>query len=66
MLMNSKTIHFEIMKNDTLGFNDESNKKVVPGCDSGDCSIRVLYIKFCTSNTAIRSKKHVKLLDFRE
>ena len=23
MIMNSKTIHFEIMKNDTLGFNDE-------------------------------------------
>ena len=51
MLMNSKTIHFEIMKNDTLGFNDESNEKAVPGCDSGECSIRVLYL--CTSNTAI-------------
>ena len=52
MLMNSKTIHFEIMNNDTPGFNDESNrKKTVPGCDSGDCSIRLLYL--CTSNTAI-------------
>ena len=51
MLMNSKTIHFEIMKNDTLGFNDECNEKAVPGCDSGECSIRVLYL--CTSNTAI-------------
>ena len=29
MLMNSKTIHFEIMKNDTLGFNDECNRKAV-------------------------------------
>ena len=27
MLMNGKIIHFEIMKNDTPGFDDESNKK---------------------------------------
>ena len=40
MLMNSKTIYFEIMKNDTLGFNEESNRKALPGSDSGDCSIR--------------------------
>ena len=58
MLMNSKTIHFETMKNDTPGFNDESNKKAIPGCDSGDCSIRVLSV----FNTAIGNKKHVKLL----
>ena len=25
--MNSKTIHSEMMKNDTLDFDDESNKK---------------------------------------
>ena len=40
----------EIMKNDTLGFNDESNRIAVPRCDLDDCSIRVLYL--CTSNTA--------------
>ena len=27
MLMNSKTIHSEMMKTDTPGFDDESNKK---------------------------------------
>ena len=27
MLMDSNTIHFEMMKNDTPGFDDESNKK---------------------------------------
>ena len=43
MLMNSKTIHSEMMKNDTLGFDDESNKKNGPGCHSGDCSFRILY-----------------------
>ena len=47
MLMNSKRIHFEMMKN-TPGFNDESNKKNRPGCDSGDCSIRVLCLT-CSS-----------------
>ena len=46
MLMNSKIIHLEMMKNDTPGFNDECNKKNGPGCDSGDCSIRVLYLYF--------------------
>ena len=51
MLMNRKVIHFEIMKNDTLDFNDESNRKAVLRCDLADCSVRVVYL--CTSNTAI-------------
>ena len=46
MLMNSKAIHSEMMKNDTPGF-DESNKKMELGCDTGDCSIRVLYLDIC-------------------
>ena len=41
MLMNSKTIHSEMMKNDTPGFDQE------PGCDSNDCSIRVMYLDIC-------------------
>ena len=41
MLMNSKTLHFEMMQNKTLGFDDESNKKIKHECNSGDCSIRV-------------------------
>ena len=36
MLMNSKTIHSEMMKNDTPGFDDMEH-----GCNLGDCSIRV-------------------------
>ena len=48
-----KRIHSEIMKNDTLGFNDESNRNAVPGYDTGDCSIRVLYLKFVLYNVAI-------------
>ena len=28
MLMNSKTIHSEMMKNDTLDFDDESNRNL--------------------------------------
>ena len=47
MLLNSKRIHSEMMKNDTPGFDDEYNKKMEPGCDSGDCSIRVLYLDTC-------------------
>ena len=44
MLMNSKIIHSEMMKNDTPGFDDMEH-----GCNLDDCSIRVLYldIKFC-------------------
>ena len=35
MIMNSRKIHSEMMKNDTQGF-DESNKKAESGCDLGD------------------------------
>ena len=57
MLMNSKTIHSEMMKNDTLGFDNESNKKTEPGCSSCDFSIRVPYLDL--SNTAIWNRKHI-------
>ena len=55
------------MKNDTPGFDAESNKINGPGCDSGDWSIRVLYLYnylFCTfyySNLV-----HIELLHFFE
>ena len=48
MLMNSKTIHFEIMKNDTLGFNDEPNRKQYL-----DVIQVTALLDFCISNTAI-------------
>ena len=44
MLMTNKTIHFEIMKNDTPGVLMMNLTKTLPRCDSDDCSIRVLYL----------------------
>ena len=59
--MNNKIIDSEMMKNDTQGFDDESNKK--NGCDLHNCSIRILYLDitylFCTSNTAIWNRKYM-------
>ena len=60
MLMNSKTIHSEMIHH--AGFDDESNKENRPGCtcDSDDCFIRVLYLYlFCTSTTAIWNRKYI-------
>ena len=45
------------MKNDTPGFDDESNKK---NRTMRLLSIRVLYLDlFCTSNTAIWNRKYM-------
>ena len=39
-----------MMKNDTQGFDAKSNKEMEPGCNSDDCSIRVLYSNLEQSN----------------
>ena len=45
MLMNSKTIHSDIMKNDSYihqVLTMSLTRKMEPGCDSNDCSISKL------------------------
>ena len=65
MLMNSKTIHFEIMKNNTLGFNimNLTEKQYL------DVVKVTALLEYCTIVLLIQqfeAKKHVKLLHFTE
>ena len=45
--MNSKTIHSEMMKMIHQVLIMSLTRKMEPGCESNDCSIRVVYLDIC-------------------